>query len=84
MCEGREALRSFEIGLSPPVGWVKTNFSVVVPGSQVNDCVGWTVTSGSYLYLGGLYCPPGPLCGVESAFVSNDYCTNSHEILCCD
>lgn len=87
MCETREAMRSYELGGDPPGGWVKGNWGVVYQASQSTDCQGWTTGTspiGSWNYLGTYYCPPGGICGGPSGWISNDYCGNSHPMLCCD
>lgn len=96
MCSADEAVRSFELGLSPPYGWVKGAYGGIfypsgnptgAQGLQLQDCSGWTeasrtlTTSVVYLFGGSVL---DTTTKPGAAIVGFDYCDAMIPILCCD
>ncbi|MDP1917384.1 MAG: hypothetical protein Q8L14_14180 [Myxococcales bacterium] len=87
MCSADEALRSWELGLEPGIGWVKGLFGAIYSqgGAQVQslDCEGWTQDMkmpNGYNYMGTTFeVPTG-----STARINGNFCDAQQAILCCD
>jgi hypothetical protein len=76
MCTGDELVRAAAVGQTTPIGWYAGAMYAAEPGTSnaVDDCLGFTRSSVSY----------GQTWGGSTQAPTNDACSSSHPILCCD